>query len=157
MAKYNGGMARAIGRLLIPQFVQQGMGSNEIQRQFKAMGLGWRRQVMLADIREVTGMMKLERIVRAIPRNQLPRKSHVVETDLRRARKYRVHAEITYEDTETGEIITKKGSFYTDTLDTPAGWEDQYIEMKRKEDYKPDQEVLAVQPVSIEHNKGFRY
>ena len=157
MSKYNGGMARAIGRLLIPQFVAQGMGSNEIQRQFKAMGLGWRRQVMLADIREVTGMMKLERIVRAIPRNQLPRKSHMVETDLRRARKYRIFVEAHVEDIETGEQYIVKKSMYSDELNTPEGWESEYIDHEQEDTTDPTKWINGVDLVSIEHNKGFAY
>lgn len=154
-----GGEIRAWGRLLIPHFVQQGLSANAIIREVKKAlgGRGWRRQVMLADIREAMGIMRLEKVVRGLPRDKRPPKSAMVETDLRRPRKYRVFADAEYMDLETRKVEKKTVSWYTDTLRTKEEWAIEFTDYVEREKYKPGFAVKSVEIKAIEHNRGFTY
>jgi hypothetical protein len=153
------GEIRAWGRMLIPHFAAQGLGPNAIMREVrKALGgRGWKRQVMLDDIRKVTGFMKLEPIVRKIPDWKRPWKSAMVETDLRRPRKYRIFADAEWMDLRSGEIEKKMVSWYTDRSGTMRDWKNGFIEWVEREKYKPDFALVSLTIRCIEHNRGFTY
>jgi len=151
------GEERAWGRLMIPDLIRRGLGSNAIIRELANITGTWRRSVMLQDIRQFSGLMKLERAVRALSPDRLPTKAHMVESDLRRARKYRVYGTLTVENTETGETTTKTVSMYTNDLKSKTEWENDYLDPHRLQGYTQGITLQGLEIKSIEHNKGFAY
>lgn len=152
-----GGIARSLARLYYPQWIRAGWGANAMVRQARTLGLSYRRTIMLGDIREFTGLMRREKAVRAVVRSVLPSRSVMVETELRRARRYRVFGDVTYRNRLTGEEFTQTVSFYDDELRSLDQWEEEYERQKEEAEYREDLEIVKVDFRAIEHNRGFRY
>lgn len=148
---------RAIGRLLIPNLVGQGLGANAIIRQLRGMGMGYRRINMLADVREFAGLIRREVAARSTPVGEKPKPGVMVEMELKRPYKYRVFADVDYEDIETGAIQSQTVSFYTDELKPFDDWVEDYIADIEKEKYRPDVFVARMEIKGIEHAKGWEY
>lgn len=152
-----GGSSRALFRLLIPGLVTQGLGANAILGAARDMGFGVQRQWGLGQIREISGLMRLERAVRGHPRDVLPHRGLMVETELRRPRRYRVFADVTYFNTETGERQSQLISFYDDERLTKEQWRSAFDVARGESAYRTDEVVEKFDIRSIEHNKGWSY
>lgn len=66
------GVARASARAVIGSLFENGYSATQSLRLLQIEGLGYRRQTFLADWREITGVKKLERVTRFIPKNKRP-------------------------------------------------------------------------------------
>ena len=158
------GVGRAIFRAMIPGWAALGLSSIAMVREARrltalpgAPQISFRYTRMLADIREITGRMKKERLVTAIPRNAAPSPYAMVEADLRRARRYWVQGTATYYDVSTGAEVTREASFYTNELHTMEQWEEEYREAVEEELYPGKETLISFQAKSILHQRGWRY
>lgn len=154
-------LARAVGRAMmtrmLPGWLNQGRSVTALYRHFVAEGAGYRKQTFLKDAREITGLMKKEKAVRALSSQVIPTKAHMVEMDLRRARRYRVFGRAryfdTWEDTESEQPI----SFYTDTLESKSDWEQRWSEEFQSDEKYERYHLRGMQITAIEHQKGAPY
>jgi len=148
---------KGVARMVMPALVKQGLGSNAIINTLRSLGLSYRRIDMLADIREFTGLAKLEGAVLRIGADVIFPQFGMVETGLRRARAYRIFGRVTVEDVETGERDERFVSFYTDTRDTKAGWERSFLEASEGSESRGAQRYIGMQIASVEHQAGWSY
>lgn len=148
---------RGVARNIIPALVGQGLGSNAIIGVLRGLGLGYRRITMLADIRQVTGLSRLERTVIGVVSDVLFPQFGMVESPLRRARKYRVYGRVTVEDVDTGAREERMVSFYTDTRDSKEGWERSFLAESEGTESRGAQRYVALQIASVEHQAGWSY
>lgn len=148
---------RAFGKPFIPQLVRQGLSSGRIISTLKQHGVSYRRTDMLKDIREVTGLARMESFTRAAdPRKAFP-KFGMIETTLRKDRRYRVFGKLEYRDTLTGETFMKDVSFYTDTNKGKELWDDDFLDQYEMGEYKPAMYVTDFTIVNVEHQTGWSY
>jgi uncharacterized protein related to proFAR isomerase len=152
-----GTAVRAIGRLAIGGLVKQGLGSNAIIGVLAEVGLSYRRTTMLADIREFTGLMRLEKTVRQVAMDAIFPQHAMVETYLRRARRYRVFGTLTVEDPLTWERKEVNVSFYTDDRKSKEEWEQDFFEEFRDSESAQGGELLDLQIRSVSHQSGWSY
>lgn len=148
---------RGVARNIIPALVGQGLGSNAIINILRGFGLGYRRITMLADIRQVTGLARLERAVLGVAANVIFPQYGMVEGPLRRARRYRVYGRVTVEDVDTGAKEERMVSFYTDTRDSKEGWERSFLEETDVAGYGTGKRFAALTIASVEHQAGWGY
>lgn len=149
--------ARAIARLAIAGFVKQGLTSNAIIRQLGNLALTYRRTTMLLDIREFSGLMRLERAVRAIPWDVVMPQYGMVETYLRRARRYRVFGIATRTDPRTGEESESVVSFYTNKRGSKNEWYEQFMREYQGSESEGAWMFTDFEVTSVEHQKGWKY
>ena len=148
---------RAFGKPFIPQLVRQGLSSGRIISTLIEHGVSYRRQDMLRDIREVTGLARMESFTRAAdPRQAFP-KFGMIETELRKDRRYRVFGKLEYRDTLTGETFEKNVSFYTDTNKGKDLWDEDFLDQYEMGEYKPAKYVTGFNIVNVEHQAGWSY
>lgn len=151
------GPSRAIFRAALPTFITRGLSSNAMINQARTLGVSYRRINMLADIREFSGLMKQEAAVINTASDTLVSKFNMVETDLRRARRYRGFAHVTYENNLTGEQVTQPVSFYDDELRTSDDWMEEFERNRIESEYKTDQTIVGFELSSVEHQAGWAY
>lgn len=151
------GIGRAIFRAMISQFVGIGLSSNFMVREARRLGISYRRQVMLQDIREVGGLLGKEASVRQIGSSVIVPKGVMVETDLRRARNYRVFGDVVYTNIDTGVSREQTISFYDDQRRSKDDYISLYERDKEESEYLPEEEVTSLAIRSVEHNKGLPY
>lgn len=151
------GVGRAIFRAMLPQLYSLGVSANFIIREARKIGVSYRRQTMLSDIRELTGLMAKEAATRSVGSNVLFPKGNMVETDLRRARNYRVFGDVIYTNIETGESRSQVISFYTNDRLSKDDWASSFEEDKEESEYLPEESVSGLTIRSVEHNKGLPY
>jgi len=148
---------RAIARLAIAGFTKEGLTANAIIRQLGNLSLTYRRTTMLLDIREFSGLMRLESAVRNIPWNVVMPRYGMVETYLRRARRYRVFGIATRTDPRTGEEEEKPVSFYTNTRGSKNDWYDSFMEEYQGSESEGAWLFTDFEVTSVEHQKGWKY
>jgi hypothetical protein len=151
------GVMRAVGRLAIAGFTAQGFTANRIINELRALGLSYRRQTMLEDIRYFTGKLKLEDAVRRVGADVLFPQHAMVETYLRRARKYRVFGDLTIEDPVTGEKLTRTVSFYTNKRASKRDWEQDFFGEFEGSESQGSMRFLSLEIRSVEHQSGWKY
>ncbi len=152
-----GGVARALARAMIGSYVSAGLGSNAIINVFRDLGIGYRRTTMLEDIRQITGLARLENTVKNLPSNLLFPQYGMVQSYLRRARRYRVYVRATVEDLKTGESFEKMTSFYTDSRMSKDDWESTWLDQFAESASGKMFGVVDGRIASVEHNVGFDY
>jgi len=151
------GIARAVGRAFIPALVKRGLGSNAIQRYLRAGGFGYRRIDMLKDVREITGLMRMEKYVKAVSGSAKFPKFGMVEHGLGKDRRYRVFADMQVEDMATGETKSKTVSFYDDELRSKDKWAEAFEDQYAEGQYETGEIITSVDIRSVEHQPGWAY
>ncbi len=143
----------------MPEFVARGWNTVQIINQLKInIGPGlYRRQTMLDDIREFTGMRKNRGALKQLGGAKMPDRAMMTEIDLRRPYKYRVIGKATYMDIETAQPITKNISWYDDTLRPKDNWIAQYDFQRQQADYRSDWQLLDFEWIDVQHNQGMGY
>jgi len=148
---------RTLVKPFIPSLVREGLSANRIIQTFRALGLGYRRTDMLSDIREASGLAKLEGIVRSVdPFQAMPRYA-MVETRLPADRRYRIFGKAKIKDKETGEEFEQMVSMYDDENKGKAGWTESWLDYIPETGTGEKGKVIDLEIVSVEHNQGWRY
>ena len=151
------GVVRDRARLAIAGFAAEGLTANAIIRQLGNLSLTYRRTTMLLDIREFTGLMRLESTVRRVAWDVVFPQYGMVETYLRRARRYRVHAIAIQVDPRTGEETERNVSFYTNTRGSKNDWYDAFMQEYTGIPGTPSELIKDLEIISVEHQKGWKY
>lgn len=151
------GISRAIFRAMVPQLYGMGMSFNRMIREARAWGRSYRRQTMLADIREITGMYAKQYFITSMKRDIMPRPGVMVETVLRRASKYMIRATNTYQNRVTGETSVRDIAFYADNRQTLDAYEAGYKAAIRDMKEYQDEDLLNMEFKAIFHNEGMPY
>lgn len=139
------GLSRALFRLALPRWVKAGMRSTQMVNLGKAMGWSFRRKTMFADVRQYTGWAKHEFAVRAAPRAKPLSKFIMTPVEWSKPFAYRIKAECTYVDLDTGEEFTKVVTMYDDFNRGPDGWMQKYKESQVWQEYGRDFEVVGME------------
>ena len=154
---YVGGYARAIGRMFIPQYLNLGWSMNKIITQLKSEGLGWRRKVMLSDIREYSGMMKNEyQITHARSDRKLSTRL-MTEVTMAQPRRYHVVADASFYNRHTGEMVDRTISWYDNDLRTFGEWVSEYEQAGATFEYDPTFQLTGMKIRAVKHQKGWEY
>jgi len=151
------GSIRAVARAAIPGFLKQGLTANAIIRQLMPMGLTYRRVAMLADIRQFSGLAKLEGAVRRLDPAKLFPQYTMVESDYRSARRYLVRARMVIEDAESLEQSERWVSFYTNKRMSKDQWTEAFVAGYAHARYAEGESIISVSIASVEHKKGWGY
>jgi len=151
------GIGRAIFRAMISQLVGLSLSSNFMVREARRLGISYRRQIMLQDIREIGGLLGKEASVKQISSSILIPKGVMVETDLRRARNYRVFGDVVYTNVNTGVERRQTISFYDDQRRSKDDYISFYERDKEESEYLPEESITSLAIRSVEHNKGLPY
>ncbi len=146
-----------IRRSVISNLVSAGLGSNAIIRELGTLGLSYRRVNMLADIRSASGLMKLEKTISTISASiPFPRYA-MVESTLRRNRRYRVYGKLELNNALTGEHEIRNVSWYTNTRDSKEGWARDFLSAYERETYEGSMYAVDLTVSSVEHQSGWKY
>lgn len=157
MANISTSLIRSQARTIIPNLVRQGFGVTRIVREISAMFGTYRRQTMFADVNEFRNFYSMREQTMSWPNDQEPKTSIMSEVELRRLRNYRVFAEASYLDPDTGEAEEKVVSWYTNESGTMEELADQYRTNVILYEYKPGKILDKLDIVHIQHNKGWKY
>lgn len=144
-------------RNFLPGWIVAGRTVTALYNQWKGTELGMRKQEFLKVGREVSGLMKKEKAVVAWPERELPKHHLFIETDLRRAKRYRVFARATYYDMWEDQDIEKHISFYTDSLKSKYDWEQEFMEQFGEVEEYQRYHIRGLKIGSIEHQAGAPY
>jgi len=150
-------MSRYFGRMVIGAVIPMDWSSRRIINYLAGTVGTYRRADMLKDIREARGIYTFGSKVKGLPINVLPPTDMMVETALKRPRRYRVFGMARHEDRGTGRISYRDISFYDDSLRTKEQWEKEYIQQKEKAEYEVGEIVTGIDIFAIEHQEGWRY
>ena len=129
------GVARAVGRSVIPRLFREGYSANAALRQLRSMGMGYRRITYLADWRELTGVTKLENVVKYVRKGYRPSPSLFVEKAMAVGRERTYTAEMELYKRSTGESTKENYSITTD--------EDLTVEQAEREIEKHGEEGMS--------------
>lgn len=151
------GIGRAIFRAMVPQLYGLARSSNRMIREARALGISYRRQTMLSDIREITGAYAKQYFVTSMRRDVIPRPGVMVETVLRRASKYMIRGTGTYQNRVTGEVSEREMAFYADNRQTLDAYEAGYRKAIRDMKEYQDEDLLGIEFKAIFHNEGMPY
>lgn len=151
------GSLRAIARASIPSLVKQGFGANAIIASLRHHGLGYRRTVMLGDIRTLSGLMKKEGAMMAFASTKLIPRGLMVESTYRSARRYLIRGKMTTVLEATGEEVTQVVSWFSNTLMTKDQWLDKFMAAYLERAYAPGVTIKHVEVASVEHKMGWGY
>jgi hypothetical protein len=150
-------VARALFRAAVPSWFREGLSFNAMQRQALALGMSYRRKVMLTDFRSITGLIRGEYAARGVRHDVKFPQAKMIETDLARDYKYRVHGRVNYEDRVTGESFTKQVSLYSDRWLSLEAYGREFEKWKEREDYESGVTVTSTDFAVVEHNSGLSY
>lgn len=149
---------RVIAKSLLPGWIAAGFSAAESFRKLQAVaGGGYRRTEWLADYREAKGVVVNEipiakmRMETPIPRNVM------IETELRRPRRYLIKARASFEGAKPGEIIERHISWYTETAQSKEQLIDEYLEKLAPKKYEDIELPFEIRIRAIHHNIGMDY
>lgn len=151
------GLARAIGRAVMPTLVKTGLRISRIADSLVSKGIQYQKKTMLADIAQAIDEKKSEDIIEKLPSKMLPPVEGIAEVDLRRARNYLVKFDVDLVDPETGMMSSSIRSMYTDDFENMEDWEDEFLDDYRKSYKETEAHIVGIKVRSVMHNKGFRY
>lgn len=150
-------MARFLGRMVFGEYVRRGWSSASIIRELAKTTGTYRRTTMLRDIREAQDIEAFGGLVQKLPVNVTPPRDIMVETTLRRRRKYRVFGRVKEINIETGRVSYDNISFYDGKLRTKEQWGNEYLRQKKESDSDPTVTIDEIDIWSIEHDDRFGY
>lgn len=149
---------RAIARAVMGSWIASGASAAAFTKYLQAtFGAAYRRTTLLADWREISGLARFEHAVRGLSNNKIPSPFMMVEHVLRREAKYRIHAEATFYNTDTGEEERRKISWYTDTSGTKDDWISEYGDYMATTELYPYITMYDAEIYNIEHYDGKPY
>lgn len=151
-----GAALRSVARTMIPRFFESGYSAAGAMRELRSLvGHAPRKQLFLADWRELTGAKKLERSYRFIPRKHALSYGLMAPTETFQSHEYRYIFDVTGKDTLTGEEVKRTMSLGSDTRYSIDKAEDEYTEIM---DIEADRykDVYAFEPVSVELRVVYR-
>ena len=151
------GSVRSLFMAAVPGLMKRGLGSNAMINWAKGTIGGYRRVNMLADIRRISGLGKLEKAVRLVTPDVLFPRYTMVESNFRAARRYFVKAKMTVFDDETGDTYDRWVSFYSNRRMTKQVWTEDFIKGYAQGKYGAHETIRDVQIVSVEHKQGWQY
>jgi len=112
---------------------------------------------MLADIRKVKGLAKLEAAVRKVSSTVLLPKYVMYEDDYRSARRYFVKATMQIFDEGSGDTYERWVSFYTNRRASKDQWTRDFLAGYVEGRYGSAEQILDMELVSVAHKKGWAY
>jgi len=148
---------RPFARVWIPSLVREGLGITKIVNTLKDMGFGYRTQTMFQDVHAFKGFMDKEYLFSGFDRSIVPSGDMFVETELRRAKSFRVFGEAKVYNMQTGEYETRMISMYTNHIGSFDEMEAEFLRLKEEEKYEPSEIVEGIAFKGIQHNEDFPY
>jgi len=134
------GITRSVARAVMPKMFGQGYSATSALTYFRSIGGTIRTQRWYADWREITGMKKLERTYRFIPRKTRLSYQMMAKTESYQQYDYKYIFDIHGRDAETGEYAVRTMSYGSDTRFSIEDIEEEYAGiMKAEQEYYEDQ------------------
>jgi len=144
------GITRSVARSVIPKMFTGGYSATSALAHFRGIGGQIRTKTWYADWREITGMKKLERTYRFIPRKHRLSYSMMAKTESLQHNDYKYIFEVHGRDAETGEYTTRVMSFGSERRYSPDEIEAEYAEiMSLEADYYEDQYGFIADEVEL--------
>lgn len=107
---------RGIARTFIPSLIEQGFSANQGLRFFKEVGTPYRRQDLLADWREFSGLKKQEDTFKYIRRDLKPTANTITVTSESLSKQFSYIAKVGVQNIATGEIEYHQWRYATESL-----------------------------------------
>lgn len=149
---------RALARALMPQYAKKGMSTRAITKDLqRRFGSAYRRATLVADYREFTGMVKHAFAVERLGDNIRPSSNIITNMAFKRLRRYRLIAESTFIDSETGADVKRIISWYTNLSGTKADWIDEYISKTAPTAYEEGAIPVQINIFVIQHHEDMPY
>lgn len=144
------GITRSVARSVIPKMFSGGFSATAALKRFRGIGGQIRTQRWYADWREITGMKKLERTYRFIPRKHRLSYSMMAKTESLQHNEYKYVFEVHGRDADTGEYTSRMMSFGSETRYSIEDVEAEYAEiMSLEADYYEDQYGFLADDVEL--------
>jgi hypothetical protein len=150
-------LERMVARALMKVLTGRGYSATQVIREIQRAGYGYHRQTMQDDVRAIQGRIKNEHIVSNIPKDEYVSKRYMVETNLKAAKKYRVHGYADYYNYDTGQYETRPASFYTDAYQRTGDWEQDFTSYNWGAKYGENIQARGFRVRAVEHNQAWPY
>jgi hypothetical protein len=112
---------------------------------------------MLADIRKVTGLARLENAVKIVAGDVTFPAYAMLDTEFRSARRYYVQARMTILDEDSLEESERWVSFYSNTRMTKDQWTEAFVRGYAEGKYGAAEQILDVEIASVQHKRGWAF
>ena len=123
------GALRAIGWAAIPKMFEAGLSATAALNKLIGLGFGYRRTDFLGAWRQLTGMKKLSRAYRFIPRKYRLSYGMMAKAEAYQSHEYKYVFDVHGRDVDTGELTTRTMSMGSDTRFAPDEVEDYYAKI----------------------------
>lgn len=151
------GIARAIARPVISSFVSQGLRPAAIVRNLRSMGISYRYQTILNDVREFTHFHKQWGWTKRISTSDVTDLDRIPAIDLPSAYNFRGYLDVTTKDYKTGIEEHTIKSFYSDDLLSQDQWIEEWLEGQVEDPSDPSVEIVsAVMTDVVKNSRLFR-
>jgi len=146
------GITRALWRAAVPKMFDMGYSATAALKYFRGIGEKIRTGTAYKDWRGITGMKKLERTYRFIPRKYRLSYGMMAKAETYQSHEYKYVFDVHGRDAETGEMLTRTMSMGSDTRFAPDEVEEYYAKILSAEQewyedqygFLPDVVELAV-------------
>lgn len=124
--------------------VDKGFGLDAIQKTLQGVGLGYRREVMSADINVLLGKGISERAIKSFPKYFVPDEAYTVPTPKDLKHKYLYEFNVTGKSLVSGEPEDRTYSLYTDDPMPIGKAEEEIRDRAEREGSNANYEVYTV-------------
>ncbi len=152
-----GGVIRAAARVMIPSLVAQGLGARRIVATLRTAQLGYRYANMLQDIRAATHYGRWGKQVEAVAMSDIVPRYMMIETYIKRARRYMVRFKVSALNAETNETETRWFTVLTDTLKTKAEMATDFLLPYVTWPSRPELQITGINVAEVAHQRGGLY
>lgn len=151
------GSAASLFRNLAQGLAKQGFSANAMINKARELGISYRRTEMLETTRWATGLSKLEGAVRRVAGDVMFPQYAMVPSSFRAARRYLIHATMSFIDPLTGESVKEHISFFSNIRMTKDQWLRDWFDKAVWSDSKEMAALHGAEIVSVEHKMGWDF
>lgn len=144
---------RGIARTFIPSLIEKGFSANQGLSFFKEMGRGYRRQDLLTDWAEFSGLKRKEDTFKYIRKDYRPTAATITTTSENLSKEYSYIARVGVQNLATGEIEYHQWRFATDELvSIEEAEEDIWSETDEPTSKDPQFDYVSVQITGVKRS-----
>lgn len=152
-----GGMIRAVGRQLMSGLTKLGGTIREIGSAVEKVGFKYSEPDFSDDLRRATAPSQLSSQYAQLSQFDVPGNEDMVEVNLRHGMKYRITGTIQAHNPETGGIIDKPVSMYSNKALTTDEMGQMYLDLYMDESLGKGYLLDDFSLWLLEHQKGMSY
>jgi hypothetical protein len=150
--------ARVFARNYMPTYLSLGFSSRAIQKDLIGrFGEAYRFQNIQADMRWSADIGKKEKMLDRLDISKAVPISAMNETVLSHDAYYKVYGQANFIDVNTGEVVSKRVSFFTDVNEGIGSFESLFSSKVDEYEYEEGMEFYSLKVKQIDHMVGAPY